>query len=527
MQRTRVSFETRGIGWVQTATLSFLALLLLVELAFSLTWRISHDTPLMHYMAFLIDRHDFVPYRDVYETSMPGTFLFHVLIGKFFGYGDFVFRCVDVVFVLALCTCTWRLVRPFGPRAGVAAALFFPLWYLAGGPAMGLQRDCVGILPIVLAMLAAGGGDGLARPRCRAFLIGLFFGISASIKPHLAIGLPAVLAYFVANLSDPQPTRGGRIRELTRVGAFAGAGFLCSFAVPMLWLWWRGGLPAFLEMFFSYLPLHLELAGDHTTLRGLDKWLYLIKGYRSLGGRTVLLFPASLGIYLALLETEARTRTRRLAILLTAMAFLYSIYPVFSGQFWDYHWMPFLYFVSLCGALILVPAASSAQTRLRSIVPCAVFLFFVFIGLPPADPFVRAVIGQPEPLLKDGRVDAIASFLKENLREGDRVQPLDWTGGSIHAMLLAEAVIATPYIHDYYFYHHVSEAHIQELRRRFIDGLHAGPPRFVIDVSATPRPNGFDTTREFRELRAFLEEDYSPVHRGEGYVILERRRSAP
>jgi hypothetical protein len=47
----------------------------------------------------------------------------------------------------------------------------------------------------------------------------------------------------------------------------------------------------------------------------------------------------------------------------------------------------------------------------------------------------------------------IASFLERKLKPGDTVQPLDWTGGTLLAMLESHACIATPYVFDFYFYH--------------------------------------------------------------------------
>jgi hypothetical protein len=121
-----------------------------------------------------------------------------------------------------------------------------------------------------------------------------------------------------------------------------------------------------------------------------------------------------------------------------------------------------------------------------------------------------------------GRVDEIASFLQPRLQPGDTVQPLDWTGGALHAMLLARAVTATPYIYDYHFYHHVDDPFIRRIRARFIARLREQPPKFVIHVLDEPRPLGPGTSTEFPELQRFLAEKYSIVRTGHGYEILQR-----
>ena len=71
-----------GIGTV--ALIASTALLVLNAFG-SLGWRIEHDAPLMHYVAFLLDKYDRVPYRDIFDMNMPGTYACHYLIGKLFG----------------------------------------------------------------------------------------------------------------------------------------------------------------------------------------------------------------------------------------------------------------------------------------------------------------------------------------------------------------------------------------------------------------------------------------------------------
>jgi hypothetical protein len=127
---------------------------------------------------------------------------------------------------------------------------------------------------------------------------------------------------------------------------------------------------------------------------------------------------------------------------------------------------------------------------------------------------------------KEGRVDEIAAFLDTRLRTGDTVQPVDWVGGAVHAMLKARAELATPFIYDEYFYHNVNDPYIQELRMRFMQVLERARPRFIIEVyddGPYAEPTGPNTSREFPEFRADLAENYSIVLEGQGYRISELR----
>jgi hypothetical protein len=125
---------------------------------------------------------------------------------------------------------------------------------------------------------------------------------------------------------------------------------------------------------------------------------------------------------------------------------------------------------------------------------------------------------------KHGRVDEIAAFLNENMSENDTVQALDWTGGALHAMLLARAGTATPFLYDMLFYHHLSSKYVRMLRARFMDQLLSNKPDYIIDVYGEDKPwvSGPDTTRAFPELRSLIRIYYVPAFRGDGYTIFKR-----
>ncbi|MDP1546245.1 MAG: hypothetical protein Q8L87_09505, partial [Anaerolineales bacterium] len=142
----------------------------------------------------------------------------------------------------------------------------------------------------------------------------------------------------------------------------------------------------------------------------------------------------------------------------------------------------------------------------------------------PSTTFIRQLEGR-EIATSTDRAVQIANFLEKNLGAGDTVQPLDWTGGSLLAMLETRAPIATSHVFDFYFYHHVSNPYIQSLRRDFMKQLQGARPRFIIEITAIDKPwiSGADTSREFPELRAFLNEHYFVTIGKDDYVVYERK----
>jgi hypothetical protein len=107
------------------------------------------------------------------------------------------------------------------------------------------------------------------------------------------------------------------------------------------------------------------------------------------------------------------------------------------------------------------------------------------------------------------------------------VQPLDWTGGAVHAMLVSEARLATPFVYDFHFYHNVSHEYIRNLRRRFVLSLRQSRARFIVQVVDDDKPwvHGEDTTREFKELQSIIDESYMVARAGQGFVIYEIRNT--
>jgi hypothetical protein len=359
----------------------------------------------------------------------------------------------------------------------------------------------------------------------RGLLIGTLFGLAVIIKPHLAIGLP-VLLFFAWH----QEIEGEDAKTAARYSTtfWLGLSSFFGLAIPILgvmaWLWQQGALSYLWEMTWSYLPLHLNLTRTHRTISGMARLKYLAESYQALGGRSLWLIPAGLGGFIAGFEARLRPEQRRQVLLLGSLAILYSFYPVLTGQFFLYHWMPFQYFIVLFAALTLVKLPAIDFSWPRRLYPIGILGLTLLLVLSVSPEFFQQLKGNPPSPPKDGRVDEIANFLVSHLAPGDTVQPLDWTGGAVHAMLLARVPVATPFIYDYHFYHHISTPYIQKLRQKFLQEFERTQPRFVIDIQThKPWVSGPDTSREFPALENILTSEYSISSRGEGYLIYERR----
>jgi hypothetical protein len=88
---------------------------------------------------------------------------------------------------------------------------------------------------------------------------------------------------------------------------------------------------------------------------------------------------------------------------------------------------------------------------------------------------------------------------------------------------MARARLATRFIYDFHFYHHVESPYIQRLRQEFMRELSDQKPRYIVQVIENkPWPTGAHTTRSLPQLQTYLEQYYVLVKEKETYRILER-----
>jgi hypothetical protein len=509
----------------------FLLGLLALTAVFAFHWRYYHDLPIFLYISLLIDKFGFIPYRDLYELNMPGTYAVALIIGKLTGYSVLGVRILDYVLVAVMIGLGGLWMRKLNIWAGVMGAVAWALAYFALGPTAMIQREYMMLIPI-LCGLAAYANIPADRSFARFLLTGMFLGMATTIKPQAFIGvLPvALMEWRVAVAESDASRRREAVASLRRNWLWLGTGFLAPPAVMLLYLGVNGALPAFLEIVFKYLPLFAQMNGDHQAVSGIRRIYSIVTDFVKLGGYGLWVAPACLGTFLLQQSPDCPPEKKRHALLLFWSIIAFALYPAFSGQFFPQHWLIFAFFLFQAAFLCLTVELKSASALLRWMPATLLLVASVTLMRPDTlDNFWLLAVKHELPAAnnpKEGRVDEIAAFLETHLQPGDTVQPFDWVGGSVHAMLIAGAKLATPFIYDEYFYHNVDTAYIRELRVRFMAALELARPRFIIEVyddGPYAEPTGPGTSRDFPEFRAFLAENYSVVQEGQGYRIYELR----
>jgi len=493
---------------VSVLAIVFAAVALVLLAAESLRWRYVHDSPLMIYAGFMVAG-GAVPYRNFFDMNMPGTYFVMWLMGTVFGWDDSGFRVFDLLCLAGISVATFVWIRRFGRMSAFAAAIVFPLWYLCQGPEISLQREYIALVPFTV-MLAVATGDADFRPGMRTMLTGILAGLTFLVKPQfLVLSLPLLPLLF--------RQQGVASMSVRRRVVWFGAGVFLPVSGMFLYLLCTGSLGPFVDIAANYWPLYTHMDKQHVAISGFRRLLYLVTESRD----GLMGFYAPMAVVGLVVLSNTPTE-RRYTWMMGGLIVAAAIYPAIAGQFWAYHWIPFFY-VALCAAALAVRPVEKLRTG--DIAPSVAMVFLLSaLASNASEKLLWSWRGDKmDNRLKGGVPDEVSRFLRANIKTGDTVQPLDWTGGAVHGMLMARARLATRFMYDFHFYHNISSPYVGKLRREFLNELSMAKPRFIIQVVKNrPWPTGADTTQDFSELQVFLKENYAIAQQGATYNILER-----
>lgn len=488
---------------IKILIISLLAIFLIVQAIFSLQWPLAHDEAPLFYEAFLMQNGN-IPYKDFFDFQMPGSYIIYYLLGIISNFGPLRIRILDIIILAGILLITYIALKKINKTSAILGGILFALSYLGGGPALSLQREYLILIFLSLAIFIS-LQDSLTNNH-RLFL-GFLFGLASTIKPHSAIGLIPIILFDIFPLRDS---------SWFKKIIFYAIGFLIPILLIIIWLVSTNALIPFLDIALNYWSLYSQINGELVILSSTERLSYLLNLVWRFGNHGLWLIPATFAIYL---------NQNKKTYLLASLTLCYAIYPAFTGQFFPYHYILFIYFIIILASLAIPDSQFPTPNSRLPIPTLSSFFFFLVIlfSIKPSQTFIRQLNNQPIVTSSDRAVE-ISNFLEKNLQDGDLVQPLDWTGGTLLSMLETRAPIATEYVFDFYFYHHISNPYIQNLRNDFMNQLQESRPRFIIEVTSADKPwvGGDDTTRtKFPELQMFLDENYSITIQKDDYVIYE------
>jgi hypothetical protein len=282
--------QSRARALTTTARLFRLALAIsltvsaLLFFIWSWHWPLVGDASLIHYIGFLIER-GWVPYRDLGDMNMPGSYLIEIAAMHVFGTSALAWRLFDftllVIASASFCVITKIPGAPSFPASSngvgsperwlpaIFASSLFILIHGRDGLAQGGQRD----LTMAICLVAATAFLFLAvrrRAPSHAAIFGLLSGIAVTIKPTASLLTLAELLLAIHALrtsrSDavPDPALSLPKGKDPRISPFqliasASAAYLIAPTIVLAFLLREHALTAFLSAARSVVPYYASL----------------------------------------------------------------------------------------------------------------------------------------------------------------------------------------------------------------------------------------------------------------------------
>ncbi len=455
---------------------------LLAAVAGTAHWPVVGDAPLLHYVVFLID-HGKVPYKDIIEMDMPGTYALQWAAIHWLGPGAVGWRVFDFGLVAAAMAAMIAMTWPVDWLAGFFGGALFALIHFRDGPTHTGQRD---LIMAVMALIACAWlMYGVRKQRAwAAGLFGLFAGVAATIKPSgLLFGAVLIVLLWL------------RLRQLNVAKAPYLIASVAGFALPVLacglYLVHYGALGAFLDVMQGIGAYHASL--------GRPSLPVLIVG----SFPTVLLTASIPALALLVMEKRWKSWEAQVAlacILVGAMSY------IIQGKGFPYHRYPEEAFLALlCGSLLV---GNMRAKGYRGLIAVAGLLAGALYLAPSSAVIARSY---------DWRDQEFQQMLTADLTElggaklDGKVQCFEMAAECQNTLYTMKLVEATGYMYDCYLFQTQQTAVSLKYRENFWAALHATPPQVLVvtDQECFKLARNFGLAARWPEFQHYLESEYT------------------
>jgi hypothetical protein len=443
------------------------------------------DAPLMHFIAQQIVDRGVVPYRDVIDMNGPVTLIVHTFLYRVFGSGDTPWQVF--CFLLTLWSAGICLYLGWSAhRRRQLFLLFFvsifivylaiPLFFQAG------QRDWLGAC-LVLSAVAFVLKEPLQKQGVSWFLAGLFLGLAIGVKPNFALFCLPFLV-FGASKKAPALPHHPWLRLLYWIWGVS-VGCLLSFGAVEDWF-----------------EMMLYNATEYRTIGRLPLSKIFIN---FLWTSASAFLAASLFFILPLYRFE-KSVIVFLLLLVTAGVLHYFT----QGRGYEYHAFPMLLLAAASIAFSLKPPFHDGS-RLALL---GVLVLCLQLAVKLYDPFEERPITRHFIDARQQQITQMKQWMT-SLPPEVRIQPLDTTGGVVHAMLLAGRPLASPLMYDFMLFEGSAAAQAH-FRQKVWQGLTAPQSRVAIFATNEGWPferkkNGYARHQRWPALVQLLETQYRKV----------------
>ncbi|MBB5055654.1 hypothetical protein HDF16_000323 [Granulicella aggregans] len=454
-------------------------------------WPMAGDATFMHYVIFLM-KHGMVPYRDIVDMNLPGSYLLEGAEMRLLGPGSIGWRLYDFALMLLASVSLLTILRREGGLAGILAAALFVLIHGRDGILMSGERDFAGAVLLLAAVACLFAAMRLQRISAVAMALGAGFGAPLSLACCIK---PTFIPMVICLLIWTEWMRRERSQSVTRVFVPIATGLLLPVFGCFDFLLREGALLGFSSEMHGLIPYHASidprsfgylLDNCLSPVAGLFfLWLlaaWMLRKQSSNPERTALIFCAVCGLLSYLLQRKGFWYQRY-----PLLAFLLPVFMIdFSRLVKDRSW-PRL--IGIAGFVFGIVLASLCVVRLA--------------GFERAEP--------QRPLLND-----LSAFGPPSSLSG-HVQCMDTIGGCLDALYAGGIVQSTGFLYDCYLLGGRGADRngvvIDDLRRHFWQEMALDPPRLVVvtDSVCYEGARSFDKYARWPEFQSYLASNFDMV----------------
>lgn len=481
----------RGYAYFLPACLGFSVI---ITLYFSRHWGLGQDSPLLHYVVFLM-QHGYAPYRDIVEMNTPTSYMLEWASMKVFGAGPAAWRCYDIFLMGTSAIAAGLIARVRGRWAALISGELMFLYHLSRSASNVGERDYEMAVLLLVSVAALFVAMRDLRPPLMA-VFAAFGGLAAGIKP-IMMPLPFVL---LAAAGFELKRRGSP--RIAPYLSWAAVGALAPILAVVVFLSHYHAWPAFYETLAKldlYHSAHGNLPAMAVIKEALQWYFYPLW---------------AIGFYAAARvwpHWDWEEKTTFGIACFGAFAYLYQrkgwTYQAATAELFLLIWL-----IRMQAAWIKRSAlpGRSAVNWAAAVAGLSLLLSALYI---PAQTYRH----QPGPdIWSDALIRDLNAFGGKSL--SGHVQCLDWNDGCIAVLYAQRLLPATGFIYDYYLFP-ADPAPITNLEQaRFIAQVKATPPRVIVVTGMDWISfQGFDRLDRWPAFRLWLASNYT--------LAVERRLS--
>ncbi len=477
----------RAVRWLRAFTVIVLAVSAVYFVVVSWRWRLAVDSPVMHYVVFLM-RHGLKPYRDISDNNMPGAYFIEAMAMMVFGWSDLGWRLYEFSLLGVLILALVLIARRWDWLAGLFAGGFFLVLHAAEGPQYAGERELALTVLVLLGYLALFGAVDRVRPAWM-LVFGLLSGLAASIKPTF---LPLPLVLLVLALAVLH-RRGRRVLPFA---GFALAGLLVVFGLALWFLVREGVLREFLFVVTTVTPAYLGIPSKLSNLQ------LLAHAMPNLG---FVLLVAVIPLGVANWRHFGAWDWKRWALLF-GLVFGFLSYIAQHKGFWHHRYTLLVFFYLLAGLEVF--CALGRRSWLRVVAAAALLLILVG-SVPRSLPLAGKWQGSSD---LEMALERDFAELGGPTALDDKVQCFDLVYGCLNALYHQGIVENTGFTGDLLFFSPRPGAATNYYRERYWRLERQDPPSvMVLSNQELLQTNNYDRVERWPEFADYLRANFTEV----------------